>query len=312
MFIRCLNTKYIRVAFFVRDFFCVKSELIEMSEKLSKGFFLGIISSILSMTGLLVTGQESGQKLSLHSLYGGVGFTSNMVYMGTGISQNKPVYSGSLTYGYKDELFLSASTFHLSAFDPFLAFHAFSFSYSHPVNSWFDYSFGFSRYQVAQSLTDTLFNSFFYGNLTLGFDWKILYTKISMGGVLSDEASAYLQIANSRYFETPDFINSRAFFSFDPYINMLFGSLTRTNTSEGTVIGVSRPFGSGKSDRNSAQETTTFFGLMEIDLGVPVAFNLDRFTLEAEPGYILPLYSDTELFNPEGFVFMINCFVKIF
>lgn len=283
-----------------------------MSESISRGFGLRLVLSIFSLTSLLVTGQESGQKMPYHSLYGGAGFTSNMVYMGTAISQNKPVYSGSLTYGYKDELFLSASTFHLSTFDPLLAFHAFSFSYSHPVNSWFDYSIGVSRYQVAQSLTDTLFNSFLYGNLTLGFDWKILYTKVSLGGVLSDEASGYLQVTNSRYFETPDFIDGKAYFSFDPYINILLGSLTRTKTSEGTVIGVSRPFGSGKSDKNSTQATTTFFGLMEIDAGIPLAFNLERLTLEAEPGYIIPLYSETELFNPEGFVFMINCFVKIF
>lgn len=93
---------------------------------------------------------------------------------------------------------------------------------------------------------------------------------------------------------------------------MLFGSLTRTKTSDGTVIGVSRPIGSGRSDRNSSQSTTTFFGLMEIDMGVPVAFNMNRITLEAEPGYILSLYSDTELFNPEGFVLMINCYLRIF
>lgn len=282
--------------------------------------FAGIslrLGSTLMITALLVThltviGQDQGNDQSIHSLYGGAGFTSNMVYMGTSISQDKPVFSGSLTYGFKDELFLSASTFHLSAFDPFLAFHALSLSYSHAVNSWFDYSAGISRYQVAPSLTDTLFSSFLYGNITLGFDWKILYSKVSLGGVLSEGSSGYLQLANSRYFETPHFIDGKAYFSFDPYINMLFGSLTSTNTSDGTVIGVSRPFGSGRSDRNSSQSTTSFFGLMEIDMGVPVSFNMKRFTLEAEPGYILSLYSDTELFNPEGFVLLINCYVKFF
>lgn len=273
--------------------------------------------SFLIITGLLISnltaiGQDQGNDQSSHSLFGGAGFTSNMVYMGTSISQDKPVYSGSLTYGFKDELFLSASTFHLSAFDPFLAFHALSFSYSHAVNSWFDYSAGISRYQVAPSLTDTLFSSFLYGNITLGFDWKILYSKVSLGGVLSEGTSTYLQLANSRYFETPHFIDGKAYFSFDPYVNMLFGSLTRTKTSDGTIIGVSRPIGSGRSDRSSSQSTTTFFGMMEVDMGVPVAFNMDRITLEAEPGYILSLYSDTELFNPEGFVLMINCYLKIF
>ncbi len=283
-----------------------------MSASISSRFEYSLIVSILLLTCLTVAGQDQGKDQSSHSLYGGAGFTSNMVYMGTSISQDKPVYSGSLTYGFKDELFLSASTFHLSAFDPFLAFHALSLSYSHVVNSWFDYSAGISRYQVAPSLTDTLFSSFLYGNITLGFDWKILYSKVSLGGVLSEGTSGYLQLANSRYFETPHFIDDKAYFSFDPYINMLFGSLTRTKTSDGTVIGVSRPMGSGRSDSNSSQSTTTFFGLMEIDMGVPVSFNMKRVTLEAEPGYILSLYSDTELFNPEGFVLLINCYVKIF
>ncbi len=282
-----------------------------MAARISNRLGCFLMITILLFTCLTVAGQDQTHGQSSHSLYGGAGITSNMVYMGTSISQDKPVFSGSLTYGFKDELFLSASTFHLSAFDPFLAFHAFSLSYSHAVNSWFDYSIGISRYQVAPALTDTLFSSFLYGNITLGFDWKVLYSKVSLGGVLSEGTSGYLQLANSRYFETLH-IEGKAYFTFDPYINMLFGSLTRTKTSDGTVIGISRPFGSGRSDRNSSQSTTTFFGLMEIDMGVPVAVNMKRLTLEAEPGYILSLYSDTELFNPEGFVLMINCYVRIF
>lgn len=277
-------------------------------------FYSGIFIITLAMLliSLSAAGQKSDNNKSAHSVYAGAGFTSNMVYMGISISQDKPVFSGSLTYGFKDKLYLSASSFHLTAFDPILAFHTFSLSYSQTVNSWFDFSADITRYQVAPSLTDTLFRSFVYGSATLGFDWKILYTKVSLGGILSDETSAYLQIGNSRYFETPQFFDGKAYISFDPYINLLFGTMTRTKTSDGTTIGVSQPFSSRKSEKSSSQSTTTFFGLMEVDMGIPVAFNMGRFTLKAEPGYILPLYSDTELFNPEGFVFMVNCYVKIF
>jgi len=253
----------------------------------------------------------SDRNTSIHSLYAGAGFASNMVYMGSSISQDKPIYAGSLTYGFKDKLYVSGSTYHLSAFDPFLAFHTLTMNYSNPINSWFDISAGISRYQVAPSLTDTLFTSFVYGYLSFGFDWKILYTNISGAGIFSEGNSTYLQLRNSRYFQTPEFQNGKGFFSFDPYINILFGNLTRTETSEGTTIGISQPFSSKKSGGNSSQATATFFGLMEIDLGIPIALNAGKFTLEAEPGYILPFYSETEIFNSKGFLFLINCYFKI-
>jgi len=266
-----------------------------------------MISLVLSFS---VHGQTDPATGS-HSLYGGAGLASNMVYMGTSISQDKPVFTGSLTYGLKDKLYASVSTYHLSAFDPFLAFHTFSLSYNQAINDWLDISLGVSRYQVASSLTDTLFKSFTYGNFALGFDWKILYTNISVGGIFSEGSSAYMQLRNSRYFQTPEFSKGKAFFSFDPCINMLFGSLTRTVTSEGTTIGISQPFGSKGSGRNSSQATSTFFGIMEVDLGIPVAFNAGKFTIEAEPGYILPFYSDTEIFNPKGFLFLLNFYFRI-
>lgn len=282
-----------------------------MKKGILNGALRSMISVILLLSGLTARSQNETHTPA-HSLYAGAGFTSNMVYMGTSISQDKPVYSGSLTYSFKDKLYLSASTYHLSAFDPFLALHTITLSYNQTINTWFDISADISRYQVAPSLTDTLFKNFVYGNLSAGFDWKILYTKLSVGGVLSEESGTYLQVRNSRYFQTPAFADGKIYISFDPYINMLFGTLTSTKTSEGTTIGISQPFRSSKSGGNSTQNTTTFFGLTELDMGIPVSFNADRFTLEAEPGYVYTLYSDTEIFNPKGFIFMVSCTFKIF
>jgi len=252
---------------------------------------------------------------STHALYGGLGLGNNMVYMGSSISGDKPYYYGSLTYGFKEQLYVSASSFHLSAFDPFLAFNTFGLTYSKTINSWFDLSAGISRYQVNSELTDTLFSSFFYGDLTLGFDWKLLYTKISTGGVFSESSGLYFQMRNSRYFQTPQFIKEKAYISFDPYVNMLFGTLTETTTADGTTVGVTQPFSPKKtSGRGSGTSTTTreFFSLMEVDLGLPVAFNMGRVTVEADPGFIIPLYSDTDPLNPKGFSFLLSCYVKIF
>jgi hypothetical protein len=51
---------------------------------------------------------------------------------------------------------------------------------------------------------------------------------------------------------------------------------------------------------------------MEIDFGVPVAFSYDFFTIEIEPGYIIPLYSDSGTSGTEGFLLMASIFFRIF
>ena len=258
-----------------------------------------------------VTAQD--ETASPHALFASLGTGNNMVYMGSSISGDKPYYYGSLIYGFREKLYASATTFHLASFDQFLAFSTFALTYSQTFNSWFDLSAGISRYQVNSELADTLFSNFFYGDITLGFDWKILYTKISSGGVFAESSGFYLQVRNSRYFETPGFLNEKAYISFDPYINTLFGTLTETVTSDGTTIGITKPYSPKKtSGRNSTGSTVReFFSLMEVDFGVPVSFNMGRITLELDPGYILPLYSDTDPLNPKGLSVLLSCYVKI-
>jgi len=295
--------------------------------------FMSILLTFIPLSALAQEKSESSlnapdtlsvtNKVSPHGLYTGIGFGNNMV-LGSTYSQDQHFYYGSLIYGYNNEFFISASTFHLSAFDPFLAYHTFSANYCHVFNDWFDISAGISRYQVAEALTDTLFNSFLYGDFTLGIDWKILYTKLSVGVLFAETTNSYFQIRNSRYFQTPEFFNGKAYISFDPYASLLFGSLTETTTSEGTTIGITSPIhsagagktptgGSGGSGGSSTtSKTSTFFGLMEVDLGLPVGFNSGKLTVEAEPGYVIPIYTVADLPSPKGFVFMLTCSFKIF
>jgi hypothetical protein len=54
------------------------------------------------------------------------------------------------------------------------------------------------------------------------------------------------------------------------------------------------------------------FGLMEIDFGLPVTFNSDRISIEAEISYVLPLHYDSHFPGPKGFVFIISGFFRIF
>lgn len=261
--------------------------------------------STASQQAVSVSGEND--ETSIHSLYAGTGLGYNMIYMGSSISGDKPYYMGGLIYGFKGELFASAYTFHLNTFEPFISFSTFSLVYAHTFNSWFDISLSASRYQVNKSLSDTLFTNFFYSDLTLGFDWKILYTKLSAGGLFAESSGFYLQFRNSRYFETPEFLKGKAYFSFDPNINLLFGTLNET--SDGMVLNT--PFSSGKRGGGGTQQTTTTFSLLEIDFTLPISLNIGKFSLDAEPGYTLPVYKDAP---PEsgGFVFSLGVLFRIF
>jgi hypothetical protein len=251
---------------------------------------------------------------SKHALYTGLGYGSNMIYLGSTISRDQPYEYAALTYGYGNELFVSVTSVHLANYNPFMAFFAGTINYAHVFNSWFDMSASFSRYQVASSLTDTLFNSFFYGDMTLGLDWKVLYSKITVGALFSEENRMYFQLKNSRYFQTPEFTKKKLNFSFDPYFNLLFGSLTKMETTTGTVVITSPPFRKHGTENQSTATTkySTTFGLMEADFGLPVSFNTNRFTIEAEPGYVLPVYKDPDYPGLKGFVFSLSCYFKIF
>lgn len=251
---------------------------------------------------------------SIHSLFAGAGYGSNMIYLGSTISQNQPFEYGSFAYSLRSSFTASLSAVHLNGMKPFGAFYIGSLGYNHVFNDWFDISGGVYRYQVSKSLNDTLFNNFTYADLTFGIDWKLLYSKISVGGLFSEEDKAYYQFRNSRYFQTPDFFRGKANISFDPYINTLFGSIIKIVSSTGTQYTYSTPGHKWKNkDRGSVLTSySKKLGLMEVDFGVPVALNTDNMTLEAETDYILPVYNSEDYPRPKGFVFMLTLFFRIF
>lgn len=253
------------------------------------------------------------KKTSDHSLYSTLGYGNNMIYLGSTISQDQPFGYTALTYGFKDNLYLTLSAVHLHNRSPFVSFSTGSVSYSHTFNSWFDISAGLTGYLVAPSLTDTLFSNFLYSDITLGIDWRLLYTKISGGALLADEAKPYLQIRNSRYFQTPEFSKKNLSFSFDPYFNLLFGPLTTVETTTGTIINLSPPYRKGGKKVQTSSTTTysTHFRMMEVDFGIPVAFNSDHFTIEAETGYVIPLYENPEYPGLKGLVFILTVYLRI-
>lgn len=260
------------------------------------------------------TSFSQGSTVSHHSLFTGIGFGSNMIYMGSTISGNQPFGYAAVTYGYNNEFFATVSTVHLSGTDPYFAMFSGSLNYSHVFNSWFDISAGISGYQFGHTFADTLFSNFIYGDLTLGIDWRLIYTKVSLGGLISDESSAYFQLRNSRFFQTPKFFKDKVYVSFDPYVNLLFGTLIKAETTSGTMI--SNPTSIGRWDSGSqitpGTSYTSTFGILEIDLGLPVSLNFDRLTVEAESGYVFPAYNDPEFPGPKGFVFLLSAYFRIF
>jgi hypothetical protein len=255
---------------------------------------------------------ESDEKI--HSLYTGIGAGTNLIYLGSSISDNKPFYSAALTYGFRNALYASASATHLSQISPYLAFYNLALNYNHTFNSWFDISAGIAIYNTAESLHDSLFADFGYINLTAGFDWKLLYTKVSFAEVLSEENGFYLQISNSRYFETKEFLNGKSFVYFDPVINILMGKLIIIETANGTrKFGNAPPFSHpNKKTGKPSEYVSEKFGLMDFQFSLPVTFCYGKLSLEAEPSYLLSVYSYPLNNEPEGFTFYLNIIYKIF
>jgi len=251
-----------------------------------------------------------------HSFYAGTGYGNNLLYLGTTMSQDHGFGYASASYGLADKLYLSATGYTINGFSPFTAFYSLGISFNHAFNSWFDISTGLSRYSVAESLRDTLFSNFTYGDATLGFDWRILYSRISVGGLFAGGGQFYLQTRHSRYFETPSFAREKAFFSFDPYVNVLFGKMatieTTGGTSETSVSPGYRPWRKNTQGTTPGTVYSEDFGLMEINFGVPVAFSYDFFTLEIEPGYVIPFYSEEGSSGTKGFLMLASLFFRIF
>jgi hypothetical protein len=280
--------------------------------------YLHYIIVAISLTGLPVTvfAQTSDSiRVIPHSLYGGFDYGSNLVYLGSTISDNLPYFTPSLTYSYRDKLYLSASASHVNSISPILAFTSLSATYNKTVNSWFDYSAGIAGYITSGSLRETLFSDFGIINLHAGFDWNILYSKLSFSEVYSGNLSSYIQVRNSHYFQTGQFWKEKAFLSFDPSISVLFGDLVKVETTTGiTRLGINAPF--RKYRKFFIPITTTrytyTFGMIDTEFSLPVTLNFSRFSLQAETLYILPAHSDPEFMSPEGFALNLTAYIKLF
>lgn len=293
------TVKYIRISIFALFAFALHFKAFSQPEVLSQGDNQTV---------------SKDSSVNVHSLFAGAGSGSNMIFLGSTISHDHPYFSTALTYGYKSSFYVSAGVSHINSVNPYIAFYNISLNYSHVFNSWFDISSGISGYATPSSLKEILFSDFAFINFTSGFDWKLIYTRVSIGGLISEEDQAYLQIRNSRYFETPEFFNGKGQVSFDPNINTLFGKIVKIQTVTGvTKYGSSPAFRHIKKNPNSTTETYSYkYGIMDFEFSLPVRFDYDKFSIEAEPSYILPAYTNRDYPSPEGFTFFLNVYFRIF
>jgi hypothetical protein len=260
-------------------------------------------------------GQDSSKQekaVPAHSLYAGAGGGTELFYLGSSLSNNNPFYAASVTYGYKNSLYATVSATHLPEFKPYVAFFTGSLNFSHAFNSWFDLSADVAWYRSAQTLNDTLFNDFLFLNITPGFDWKVLYTQVSFSEILSAGNGFYIQVGNSHYFDLPFFKNTKYSLSADPSADLLFGPMITARTMSGGKKYSRSPFiFKGRRGTGGNETYTEQFGLIDINFAVPVTFSAGRFSIEAEPAYLLPVHPDNQLSQPGGFTFYLNIFLKI-
>lgn len=99
------------------------------------------------------------------------------------------------------------------------------------------------------------------------------------------------------------------------------GAATGAGSGPGSGTG-SGTTGSGSSETTTETTTTIvpttatiysrYFDLMELEIGMPVSFNLKNISLEADISYIIPTYADTGSFAQRGFVIMLSAYFKVF
>jgi hypothetical protein len=284
--------------------------------------------------------------ISKHAFYSGVGYGSSMIYQGSSIPMSQTSGYAALMYGYKNKLFASVSAFKIAESDQLPDFYSYSLNYVNGLNKWLDMSLALSSVHFNSNLSDTLLHNFIYTNITAGINWKFLYANISCSGVFSEKSRYYYQVKTSGYFQTPGFFKDKAYLSFNPYVNLLLGSylkesrsyITATFTTYDTLT-VSSSYtppaikentsgqSSSESDpisvspvtvtpvtTNSGTELKSYskaFGLMEINLGLPVAINFKKAEFEIEAGYVVPCHSSTFLPAPKGFIFRMSMFFRI-
>jgi hypothetical protein len=240
------------------------------------------------------------------SLYVGTGYGSDLLYTGYSFSGQKPYYSMDMLYSINRQWSVSAAIYNMDGADPAIAFYDMAVGYRRYFNSWLDAGASVSAYFTSSAIKDLYFGNFAYLTLTGGLDWRILYTRFVYSAVLDDSGTDYLQVKNSHYFSTNDFWKDRAYMDFNPTFNFVLGDRYSLTTITDTGL----PLSGGGTEEIIGYENS--FGLIDLEISFPIAFNYDDFSIEAEPLYYIPIHKDPDYPSTKGLFFFLNLYLRIF
>lgn len=249
-----------------------------------------------------------------HTFYTGAGYGSNLIYYGTSVSGNQPYYSAELLYAWDGGIWAGVGLFHLPGNQPFFSFVDLSAGYNYVINQVFDAGLSISQYFGGESLDTTLYSNYTFLSAKLGIDWGLAYTALSPGWLLAEANSFYLMVENSRFFRTPELGKNGNYFTINPGVSFMFGSyawLTQMRRQGGGGGGQGPGPGGTKSFYNTTTELRENFRLLDLQLGVPIAFNTKRLSLEFEPAYFYNFIDDENGKNSGQFYFTAGVFLKI-
>lgn len=238
---------------------------------------------------------------SKHHVYVGTGYGSDMMYSGLSVLKDQPYWSADLTYSYRNMVTVYACAYNLRDVEPTVAFYDFSVGASHAFSKTFDASLFLCQYSTAQRLHETYFGNSTYAVASVGADWKVIYSKATYGYMFGAKPSNYLQISNSRYLASKGYWGNKLYLWSDPTANIVFGNKYSVYTFT-------------KKGRGKPQTITEYkrnFGLLDLEIAIPMSVNYLNTTLEINPSYYFPFHKDPDFPGREGFYLHATLYVKL-
>lgn len=253
---------------------------------------------------------EHGEKFSpAMTLYIGSNFGSNYFFLGQSHSGNRPYFSSDMTVMLKNGMWFSGAIYHLTEYKPFIGTFDLSIGWQKDFNKWLDGGISISRLVYPSAIDDSPTIHYTYYHLQAGADWRILYTSISAGILVVEESEFYFQVKHSRYFQTGKFLNGTAYFSFDPGISFLAGTISERELSTGAA-------GIGGRGRGQPTTTTTYseektFKWLDMELSLPVGLSWKNITVEPCLTYYYPFNLPDEIVSNKGPYVYLSLYLKI-
>lgn len=246
-----------------------------------------------------------------HVFYLGSSWGSNLYYLGSSLTNDRGFLTSDLTYVYKNSLWVSGVLYNLPGYKPALPFYDLAAGFQHNLNDRLDLNTSLSHHQVNTQNSDTLFNSFTYAILGMGYDFDLFYSRLSVGRILGTNSQTYLSWKSSRYMRSPDFFSDRSYLTANPAINFYFGDRYKIQSHTTSGPPIVRPGMGPGGGGNETQAYDSSFGLMDLELSVPLGWHFQNFSLEAEPVYLIPIHNDPDFPSSKGFTLYISAYIRL-